>query len=95
MEASPSHLKIQLPMTLGHEIAGWVEALGPGASGLEKGQPCLVTVPGCGRCERCAEGWNNYSTNSPPIAGLGLDGGMAEFVVVPEGSVVLIDSDEP
>ena len=94
-DASPPHLKIQLPMTLGHEIAGWVEALGPGVSGLEKGQPCLVTLAGCGRCPRCAEGWNNYCVNPLPTAGLGLDGGLAEYVIVPEGGVVPIDSDEP
>ena len=40
-----------LPFTLGHESAGWVEALGPGATGLEVGQAVAVYGPlGCGTC---------------------------------------------
>ena len=31
---SPSHLNIELPMTIGHEPAGYVDKLGPGVSGF-------------------------------------------------------------
>ncbi len=74
MEASPPHLDVRLPMTLGHEIGGWIEALGPGVAGFDIGQPCLVTAAGCGQCRFCAEGWNNYCQNLPPQPGIGLDG---------------------
>ena len=44
-----------LPMTLGHENAGWVHQLGPGVRGLEVGQPVAVYGPwGCGVCHACA-----------------------------------------
>ena len=76
-----------LPMTLGHENAGWVHQLGPGVVGLEVGQPVAVYGPwGCGRCHACARGEENYCQNAAlgtPVGGLGADGGMAEFMLVP------------
>lgn len=35
-------LPVPLPHTTGGDIAGWVDSLGPGASGIEPGQPVLV-----------------------------------------------------
>ncbi len=72
------------PFTLGHENAGWIEALGPGVSGLEPGAPVAVYGPwGCGRCHRCREGMENYCEQPNPHAaggGLGSDGGMAPLM---------------
>src|SRR5262245_16761252 len=46
-----------LPMVLGHEAAGVVEALGPGVSDLVAGDHVVcVFVPSCGTCEYCCEG---------------------------------------
>jgi alcohol dehydrogenase len=46
-----------LPMVLGHEASGIVEALGPGGSDLAVGDHVvLVFVPSCGTCEYCSEG---------------------------------------
>lgn len=75
------------PFTLGHENAGWVEAVGPGVSGFEVGRPIAVYGPtGCGRCHRCAQGMENYCANQASLtsmaAGLGEDGGMAQYMVV-------------
>lgn len=92
-EASPPHLHIEPPMTIGHEVGGWVEAPGPGVTGLETGQPVLVTMAGCGHCRYCAQGWNNYCRNKTPQVGMGLDGGLAEYVVAPEGALVPVDGD--
>jgi propanol-preferring alcohol dehydrogenase len=94
-EASPPHLDIRLPMTIGHEIGGWVAACGPGVRGLEEGQPCVVTMAGCGRCRFCAEGWNNYCRNFGRQPGMGLDGGLAEYVVAPAGGIVPLKTLEP
>ncbi len=93
--ASPPHLNIQLPMTIGHEIGGWVEACGPGVTGLDIGVPCLVTLAGCGHCTYCAEGWNNYCPHKLPVPGIGLDGGLAEYTVAPSQSIVPLKSLEP
>lgn len=76
------------PFTLGHENAGWVEALGAGVSGLEVGQAVAVYGPwGCGLCRRCALGMENYcerpEVTGAAVGGLGADGGMASHMVVP------------
>ncbi|NLU81466.1 alcohol dehydrogenase catalytic domain-containing protein [Rhodococcus sp. HNM0569] len=44
-----------VPMLLGHEAAGRVEALGPGVDDLELGQRVVMTfLPRCGECAACA-----------------------------------------
>ena len=46
-----------MPMALGHEAAGIVEALGPGVGDLVVGDHVVVVfVPSCGHCAPCAEG---------------------------------------
>src|SRR3954462_8504685 len=50
-------LPYKLPYTLGHELAGAVEALGDGADGMDVGESVLVYGPWrCGRCPRCSRG---------------------------------------
>lgn len=76
------------PFTLGHENAGWVEALGAGVSGLEVGEAVAVYGPwGCGLCRRCSQGMENYcerpDLTGAKVGGLGSDGGMAPYMVVP------------
>jgi alcohol dehydrogenase, propanol-preferring len=76
-----------LPFTLGHENAGWVERLGPGAAGFAPGDAVLVYGPwGCGLCTNCRQGMENYCQmpGLPSPGGLGgTNGGMAEFLLVP------------
>jgi Zn-dependent alcohol dehydrogenase len=44
-----------VPMLLGHEAAGVVEAVGPGESDLAVGQRVVMTfLPRCGQCPACA-----------------------------------------
>jgi alcohol dehydrogenase len=46
-----------LPMALGHEAVGVVEAVGPGVDRVAAGEHvALVFVPSCGHCKRCDEG---------------------------------------
>ena len=86
MEAPEGSAAITFPFTLGHENAGWVERLGPGASGYAVGDPVLVYGPwGCGWCLNCRAGMENYceteATDRP--GGLGRNGGMANYLIVP------------
>lgn len=85
---------------LGHENAGWVEELGEGVSGFEKGDAYLVYGPiGCGRCKACSRGQDTYcenaATNPYPGIGLGRDGGMAEYVSVPARNLVPLGDADP
>ncbi|HVP65804.1 MAG TPA: alcohol dehydrogenase catalytic domain-containing protein [Anaeromyxobacteraceae bacterium] len=46
-----------LPMALGHEAAGVVEATGPGVGDVKPGDHVVLTfVPSCGRCAECSSG---------------------------------------
>jgi alcohol dehydrogenase, propanol-preferring len=83
---------IPLPFTLGHENAGWVERLGSGATGFKVGDPVIVYGPwGCGRCANCRVGMENYCQNPErgKAGGLGRDGGMANFMIVPSTRFLL------
>lgn len=76
------------PFTLGHENAGWVDAIGAGVTGLAVGDPVAVYGPwGCGRCIRCRLGMENYCERQGELGaaggGLGHDGGMAPRMLVP------------
>lgn len=76
----------RLPMTLGHETAGWVHALGSGVTGLAEGDPVAVYGAwGCGLCARCSVGAENYCERPSTVSGggLGADGGMADYLLVP------------
>lgn len=91
-------LPFEPPFTLGHENAGRVHALGDGVhqgvGGLEVGEPVAVYGAwGCGRCHRCRTGMENYCDNAAEIGagggGLGLDGGMAEYMLVPSDRMLV------
>jgi alcohol dehydrogenase, propanol-preferring len=72
------------PFTIGHENAGWVHELGAGVTDLEIGDPVLVYIPwGCGRCMPCRTSNENFCEIGVSGAGLGRDGGMAEYLLVP------------
>jgi propanol-preferring alcohol dehydrogenase len=74
---------------LGHENAGWVAEVGTEVRRFREGDAVVVMGSwGCGTCERCAAG-NDPHCEQPHQAaaprgggGLGLDGGMAEYMVV-------------
>ncbi len=82
------------PFTLGHENAGWIAELGEGVTGFREGDAVAVYGPwGCGRCHACQQSMENYCENWAQIdgfgGGLGLDGGMAEFMLVPTARLLV------
>src|ERR1700730_6984612 len=78
-----------LPFTLGHEIAGVVERVGPQAQGASVGQEAAV-FPwiGCGTCAACAAGEENLCA-APRHLGVYADGGFATHVLVPHPRYLL------
>jgi propanol-preferring alcohol dehydrogenase len=79
--------RVELPATLGHEVAGWIDAAGTdaalAAAGLAVGDAVVVHGGwGCGRCSECASGAEQRCPDgrSP---GFQADGGYAEMMLVP------------
>lgn len=71
----------QLPFTLGHEIAGWIEELGAGAGGFSVGQPVIVVATHSdGTCAYCRAGFDNNCVEGGAGRGYGRDGGLAPYV---------------
>jgi alcohol dehydrogenase len=72
-----------LPFTLGHEIAGVVDRVGPDAADARPGDKVAV-YPwiGCGQCVPCRHGEENNCAASRHL-GVNLDGGFASHVLVP------------
>ena len=85
MEWPEGMLPWTLPFTLGHETAGIVAALGAGVTAFAEGDAVIVYGPwGCGACPQCARGAENLCPNRGAHGcGLGRDGGLSEYVVVP------------
>lgn len=85
---------------LGHEVSGWVEEVGVGVTGFEKGAAYLVYGPiGCGHCPACSRGQDTYCHNVASMdylaTGIGRDGGMAEYVTVPARNLVPLGDADP
>ena len=88
------------PFTLGHENAGWVEDVGPGVDRIALGDAYLVYGPiGCGHCKMCSRGQDTYCENAATMPylgiGLGRNGGMADYVVVPARNLVPLGDADP
>ncbi len=57
-------VRLREPMILGHEVSGWVEALGAGVEGLAAGDLVAISPSRpCGECRYCAEGLRNHCLN--------------------------------
>ena len=82
-------------VVLGHEIAGTVVALGQGAMMFREGERVVsLLTAACGTCRRCRAGREHRCVNGAGI-GHGRDGGFAEYVALPETSLVTIPNSIP
>ena len=83
-----AHLRLTYPHILGADIAGEVEAVGPGVQGVEVGQRALLS-PGvsCGVCRQCLSGRDNLC-RSYGILGESRTGGNAELITVPAANLL-------
>ena len=105
MEAAPGEEPYAsvLPagFTLGHENAGIVEMLGSSVTDLKVGEGVVVHhMHSCGHCDFCLGGIDQhcqtYARGAVSLTrGLGLDGGLAQFLVVPRHELVSIGSIDP
>ncbi len=77
-------LGAQLPLTMGHEIAGVVEAVGSDVSGVNVGE-AYIAFPwiGCRSCGICQHEREQFC-NAPQFLGARVDGGYSDHVIVPD-----------
>lgn len=76
-----------MPVTLGHEFAGVVEAVGDGVA-LPVGATVVAGAGiSCGVCKMCRAGRTNLCRDYR-TAGLQVDGGLAGYVTVPESTLL-------
>jgi propanol-preferring alcohol dehydrogenase len=76
----------RLPLVPGHQVVGWVDALGDGltrfALGDRVGVPWLYST--CGHCPHCRRGLENLC-DAARFTGQHADGGFGQYMVVPAG----------
>ena len=75
----------RFPMILGHEIVGRVEDSGPGATRFKEGDRVGIAWINwaCGECSFCMKGEENLCDKAK-WTGKDVEGGYAEYTVVPE-----------
>jgi D-arabinose 1-dehydrogenase-like Zn-dependent alcohol dehydrogenase len=87
---------IQYPRVPGHEVAGVIDAVGPGVAGWEPGQKVGVGWNGgyCGYCDHCRRG-EFFACVRGQITGVSYDGGYGEYMVAPASAVALMPAELP
>jgi threonine 3-dehydrogenase len=86
---------IPVPMTVGHEYVGTVEAMGDEVRGLEIGQ--RVSGEGhivCGHCRNCRAGRRHLCRNTVGV-GVNRPGAFADYLVIPAVNAFPIPDDIP
>ncbi len=81
-------LKLAFPHVLGSDVAGVIEAVGPGVDAVKVGDAVVVNPSlGCGRCERCLSGAENLCRRFV-ILGEHVSGGQAEKIAISAKNVL-------
>jgi threonine 3-dehydrogenase len=87
--------RIKPPVIQGHEFAGEVAEVGRNCSFIKEGD--YVSAEGhiaCGHCYLCRTG-QAHVCRTVQIIGIDRDGSFAEYIMMPEGNVVVNDADLP
>jgi NAD+-dependent secondary alcohol dehydrogenase Adh1 len=82
---------VQLPYTIGHENAGWVDAVGPAVTNVREGDKVIVhPLITCGLCRACRSG-DDVHCEANAFPGIDTNGGYADYLKTSARSVVKID----
>ena len=82
---------IQYPRVPGHEVAGFIDAVGTGVVGWTEGQRVGVGWHGgyCGHCEPCRRG-DFFACQWGQVTGITYDGGYADYMVTHSSALALL-----
>ncbi len=90
-----SKVDIALPYVMGHENAGWVEAVGRGVEGVRVGDAVIChPLVTSGHCLACRRGDDMHSADSR-FPGINADGGYAEYLLSGERSLIKLPKSLP
>ncbi|MDQ0338039.1 L-gulonate 5-dehydrogenase [Caldalkalibacillus uzonensis] len=80
-----------LPRVIGHEVTGEIVEVGKHVSRCLVGDKVVIEpIITCGQCYACRKGRKNVCTNLE-VLGVHRDGGMQEYLVIPEDLVYKVD----
>jgi D-arabinose 1-dehydrogenase-like Zn-dependent alcohol dehydrogenase len=87
---------IQYPRVPGHEVAGVIDAVGPGVPGWVPGERVGVGWNGgyCGYCDHCRRG-EFFACVRGQTTGVTYDGGYGEYMIAPASAVARMPAEMP
>jgi D-arabinose 1-dehydrogenase-like Zn-dependent alcohol dehydrogenase len=87
---------IQYPRVPGHEVAGVIDAVGPGVVPWKPGDRVGVGWHGgyCGHCDPCRRG-EFFACVTGQVTGLTFDGGYEEYMIAPASAVARMPAELP
>lgn len=85
---------LQFPRVPGHEVAGVIDAVGPGVAAWRPGQRVGVGWNGgyCGQCDLCRRG-ELFACVTGQATGVTFDGGYAEYLIAPASALALMPAE--
>ncbi len=86
---------IQYPRVPGHEVIGFIDAVGPNVPRWKTGQRVGVGWNGgyCGYCDNCRRGDFLACLTSTEATGVTRDGGYAEYMLAPISALAMVPDD--
>ena len=82
-----SHPFLNYPRVIGHELSGEVSEVRLGSAWAAGDRVCVIPYLSCGHCVACRKGKTNCC-QTIRVLGVHIDGGMADYVCVPEGNLI-------
>ena len=83
-----NHIDLALPHIMGHENAGWVEAVGSGVESVKVGDPVIChPMVSSGHCLACRRGEDMHAADGD-LPGITSDGGYADYLLTVERSLI-------
>jgi NAD+-dependent secondary alcohol dehydrogenase Adh1 len=85
-------LRIELPLILGHENAGWVEEIGSAVESVKVGDPVIIHPMGAGEDTSSGSSFRSREGERGFYPGFNRHGGFAEYMLTEEHMLVLLPS---